>query len=123
MKDPQKHQPATPNLELVEVWFKIEKDADGFPEAKSWEGMLALPESGHFRLISFPFYLKNVSSGDLVAASSGEFLEFSEVLSRGGHNTHRLLIKQLRPDDPSSTIGELVKRGLAAEEEQLFSSR
>ena len=117
MKDAQKHQHPTPNPELVEVWFKIEKDADGYPETKSWEGMLAHPEGSQFRLISVPFYLKNVSRGDLVAASNGEFLEFSEVVSRGGHNTYRLLIKKLQTGDPSSTISELVKRGLAVEEE------
>lgn len=120
MKDVQKHQPPTPNPELVEVWFKIEKDADGYPETKTWEGLLARPEGTHFRLVSVPFYLKNVSRGDLVAALKREFLEFSEVISRGGHNTYRLLLKQLQPGEPSRIINELVERGLAIEEEHGF---
>jgi hypothetical protein len=120
MNDSQKHKLPAPNPELVEVWFKIEKDSDGYPETKSWEGMLAHPEGSHFQLISVPFYLKNVSRGDLIAASRGEFLEFNDVVSRGGHNTYRLLLKQLQPDDPFRTISELVKRGLTVEEEYGF---
>jgi hypothetical protein len=117
MEEKQKHA-RFDDSELVEVWFKIEKDADGYPESKSWEGLLSRPEGEAFRLLSVPFYLKNVSRGDLVAATTGQFLEFNRVLERGGHNTYRLLLKQALPDDPGRTVDELVKMGLAVEEEK-----
>jgi hypothetical protein len=105
--------------ELVEVWFKIEKDADGYPESKNWEGLLTRPEGDGFcRLLSVPFYLKNVSRGDLVAAASGRFLEFSRILERSGHNTYRLLLKEVPPSDLARTVDELLKMGLAVEEEK-----
>jgi len=116
MQDRQEHINGTNDSRLVEIWFEIEKDADGYPESKSWEGLLAKPEGQNFRLISVPFYLKNVSRGDLVAASSGQCFAFVRVLDRGGHNTYRLLLKHILPDDPAGTINELVAMGLAVEE-------
>jgi hypothetical protein len=120
MEKPQQHKTEGNNSGLAEVWFKIEKDADGYPETKSWEGMLAQPEGIHFRLVSVPFYLKNVSKGDLVAATMDEFLTFRSVVSQGGHNTYRLLLKQPSSDDPSRTVNELISMGLAVEEEHGF---
>lgn len=117
MDEQQKHNVGSCDSDLVEVWFKIEKDAEGFPESKSWEGLLARPEGDAFRLVSIPFYLNNVSRGDLVAAEDGQFLAFSHVLERGGHNTYRILLRQLLPDDPASTLKELIKKGLAVEVE------
>jgi hypothetical protein len=117
MDDKQKHAAMSGDSGLVEIWFQIEKDADGYPESKSWEGLLSRPEGGAFRLVSVPFYLKKVSRGDLVAARNGEFLEFSRVLERGRHNTYRLLLKQKLPDDPVRTVRELVNMGLSVEEE------
>ena len=108
MEEKQKHTSRTDDSGLIEVWFKIEKDADGYPESKSWEGLLTRPEGEAFRVLSVPFYLKNVSRGDLIAATSGQFLEFRRVLGRGGHNTYRLLLKHVLPDDPTRTVDELV---------------
>jgi Domain of unknown function (DUF4265) len=89
--------------QLVEIWFNIEKDADGYPESKSREGLLASHQGENFRIESVPFYLKNVSRGDVVSATHGELLEFHNVVERGGHNTCRLLIKRRHPD-PSYTL-------------------
>jgi hypothetical protein len=120
MKEAQKHQSGSDRSELTEIWFRIEKDADGYPETKSWEGMLSQVEGKNFRIVSIPFYLKNVSRGDLVSATEGEFLQFSHVVTRGGHNTYRLLLKQTLPDGPSRTVGELTKMELGVEEEHGF---
>jgi hypothetical protein len=110
---------------LVEVWFPIEKDEDGYPESKNWEQLLARPTEKieQFMLESIPFYLKNVSRGDVVSAKtvkgeSGDFFQFDEVVTPNGHNTYRLLLRKKHPDDPSFTVNELVKRGLAVEEQQ-----
>jgi hypothetical protein len=73
MDEAQKHRPETDCAEMLEIWFRIEKDASGYPETKSWEGMLAHAEGSQFRLESLPFYLKNVSRGDLVSAPRGIF--------------------------------------------------
>jgi hypothetical protein len=109
---------------LVEIWFRIEKDKDGYPESKTWEQLLARPtqQVDQFRLESVPFYLKNVSRGDLVKAKivnndQGEIFEFDSVVSHEGHNTYRLLLKEKRPDDPDFTVNELIKIGLAVEEQ------
>jgi hypothetical protein len=109
---------------LVAIWFRIEKDADGYPESKTWEQLLARPTEkvDQFRLESVPFYLKNVSRGDLVRAKivkgkHGEIFEFSEVVHHGGHNTYRLLLKEKRPEDPDFTVSELTEKGLAVEEQ------
>lgn len=102
---------------MAEVWFKIEKDADGYPETKEWEGLRALPEGNYFRITSVPFYLKNVSRGDLVSVAEKDFLTFDRVIERGGHNTYRLLLTDRHPNDPIFTVDELTKMGLAVEEE------
>lgn len=66
---------------LVEVWFRIEKDKDGYPKSKDWEQLLAKPvleRDDHFQIESIPFYLKNVSRGDVVKAKIRENLELQE---------------------------------------------
>ena len=113
---------------FVEIWFRIEKDKDGYPESKKWEQLLARPvleRDDYFEIESIPFYLKNVSRGDLVSAKATqndeiqaqEAFEFDSVVARGGHNTYRLLLKQARPGDPEFTQNELLSKGLAVEVE------
>jgi len=113
---------------FVEIWFRIKKDRDGYPTSKSWEQLLARPlreGEEYFRIGSIPFFLKNVSYGDIVKAKTvvnsdiqdGETFEFDSVLDRGGHNTYRLLLKRKHPNDPEFTENELVKKGLAVEQE------
>ena len=109
---------------LVEIWFEIEKDVDGYPASKTSEQLLARPTEkvDEFRIESVPFFLKNVSLGDVVRAKNteleeGSIFRFDSVVARGGHNTYRLLLTTKRPDDPDFTVNELIKRGLAVEEE------
>jgi hypothetical protein len=112
----------------VEIWFRIEKNNRGYPTSKTWEQLLARPvldRDDYFRIESIPFFLKNISRGDIVIAKTvtnpeideGEVFEFDSVLDRGGHNTYRLLLKKKRPDDPHSTESELLKKGLTVEEQ------
>jgi Domain of unknown function (DUF4265) len=109
---------------LVEIWFPIEKDEDGYPESRNWEQLPAKPTEtvDCFRLESVPFYLKDVSRNDLVKAKvvngpDGTIFEFDRVIERGGHNTYRLLLRTKQSDDPDFTERELIKRGLAVEEQ------
>jgi hypothetical protein len=101
----------------VEVWFKIEKDADGYPESKSWEGLWAEQRNGVYALKSVPFYLKNVSVGDEVEAAEGEFLEFQKVVARAGHNTYRLLLSESHRSKLREIVMELEELGLTVETE------
>lgn len=111
---------------LVEIWFRVEKDHDGFPQSTDWEQLLGRPQperDDYFEIESVPFYLRIVSRGDIVQAnishnpaiSDEEIFEFSKVVKRGGHNTYRLLLKSKRPDDPESTQDELMEKGLTVE--------
>jgi hypothetical protein len=112
----------------VEIWFRIQKDKDGYPESREWEQLLARPlleRDDYFRIESIPFFLKNVSRGDVVRAKivrnpeiqDGELFQFDTVLDRGGHNTYHLLLRKKHPDDPDFTQNELLKKGLAVEEQ------
>ena|ERR1017187_1251596 len=75
MNERQNHEATGPSEGLVEVWFRIEKDGDGYPKTRSWEGMLSHRTKEGFVLESVPFYLKNVSRGDTVTAVQGGFPE------------------------------------------------
>jgi uncharacterized protein DUF4265 len=112
----------------VEIWFRIPKDEHGYPESKSFEQLLARPvleRDDYFQIESVPFYLKNVSRGDLVKANvvenkeiqDGEIFEFDGIVDRGSHNTYRLLLRKKHPNDPAFTAEELLKKGLIAEEQ------
>lgn len=110
----------------VEIWFRIEKDKDGYPRTKNWEQLLAWPileRADYFRIESIPFFVKGISRGDIVRAKGsqnseiqeGEFFEFESLVERGGHNTYRLLLREKRPNDPEFTEKELLEKGLAVE--------
>jgi Domain of unknown function (DUF4265) len=112
----------------VEIWFRIEKNERGYPVSKNWEQLLARPlteSDACFQIESVPFYLKNISRGDIVKAKTvanpeiqeEEIFEFDEVLDRGGHNTYRLLLLKKHLEDPRFTENELLKKGLAVEEQ------
>src|ERR1700745_4067169 len=95
----------------VEIWFRIEKDEDGYPRSKDWEQLLAWPvlESDRcFSIESIPFFVKGVARGDIVKVKvsenaevqEGEFFEYESIVERGGHNTYRLLLREKRPNEP-----------------------
>lgn len=112
----------------VEIWFHITKSKSGYPKSKTWEQLLARPllqRDDYFQIESIPFFLKNVSRGDIVRAKvtknkeiqDGEIFQFDRVVDRGGHNTYRLLLRKKNLNDPVQTTNELLKKGLAVEEQ------
>ncbi|MDP9049557.1 MAG: DUF4265 domain-containing protein [Acidobacteriota bacterium] len=108
--------PGSPERQqLEEIWFPIEKDADGYPESKSWEGLLGRTSQAGFVIESVPFYLKNVARGDVVAAEKTDRLRFSHVVQRGGHNTYRLLMDTAPAHEIEKARRELQARGLMVE--------
>jgi Domain of unknown function (DUF4265) len=70
-------------------------------------------------LESVPFYLKNVSRGDTVAAVEDDFLRFSQVIARGCHNTYRLLMADVPDSEIRCAIADLEKLGLAVERSEI----
>jgi hypothetical protein len=73
----------------AEIWFEVEKDADGYPESVDREVLPARQIGGHFKIGGTPFYLKNVSLGDVVEATPHEVRALVRVVERGGGNTYR----------------------------------
>lgn len=115
MEEKQNHIQNAADHDLQEVWFFIEKDNDGYPESRTWEGLWARPINGAFELLSVPFYLKNVSRGDVVGATQADFLRFVDVRNRGGHNTYRLLMETSDVSDVNAALAELKSKGLVVE--------
>jgi hypothetical protein len=78
---------------LVKVCFPLsEQDAAMGVKA---ENLWAQPlESGGFRIDNIPFYVYGVSNKDVVSAELIDgSLQFQSVLSRGGHSTYRVLVR------------------------------
>jgi hypothetical protein len=89
---------------VVEVRFKIEKDADGNPKSRDCEALLCKPlnpECSVCVVASVPFYLRNVAYGDTIStrASPSSYLEFGEVMKRGGYSVYRILLHDLTKKD------------------------
>lgn len=116
MEKRQRHaQSDTRQGTLKEVWFPIEKDVDGYPKSRSWEGLWARVTGEGYEILSISFYLKNISRGDFVFVAEGDFLCFTKVAKRGGHNTYRLLMQEATPQQVKDAISELQSRGLTVE--------
>jgi len=118
----------------VEIWFRLEKDEDGYPQSKNWEQLLAWPVLENdrcFCIESIPFFVKGISRGDIIEAKvsensevqEGEFFEFERIVERGGHNTYRLLLREKHVINSELTKRELLDKGLAIEieDDDLFA--
>jgi hypothetical protein len=82
--------------EYVKVAFKLPRGDDGYPPV-DWENLWAIPLSdGSYLVDSVPFYVKLISSGDVVAAShvDGQ-LTFQKFLAAGGHSTVRVIVYEV----------------------------
>ena len=100
----------------VEVFFRLQKDADGYPPVEV-ESLWAIPREDGFELDNIPFYATGVALGDVVSVNSADDggLEFREVVRRGGHSCYRIWLLRKRPDDPQFTFDELNNLGLKVE--------
>lgn len=52
------------DLNAVEIWFPVERDADNYPSSQDWEQSWAWPIGGGFRIDNVPFFAKGVARGD-----------------------------------------------------------
>jgi uncharacterized protein DUF4265 len=99
-----------------EVWFRISKDAEGFPETRDWETLRCARNGNVYEVRSIPFYLKEVAYGDRVFVTRSEegHLEFKSLEGRGGYSVFRLWL--LRADENTlRVVKELVDLGLLVE--------
>jgi hypothetical protein len=82
---------------VVEVRFEIEKEADGYPQARDSELLLCKPldpDCTECVVASVPFYLRNVAYGDTIRTteSPANVLRFKEIVGRGGYSVYRVLL-------------------------------
>jgi hypothetical protein len=89
---------------VVEVWFAIEKDAEGYPKSRDSEGLLCKPldaECSKCTVASVPFYLRNIAYGDIISTQDNGTgsVEFKEVVKRGGYSIYRILLHESAKKD------------------------
>jgi hypothetical protein len=78
------------------VVFRLEQDEEGYPPS-NWESLWALEtEDGLFSIDNIPFFVKGISSGDVVAAeqSEGE-LRFKELVRPSSNSVFRLYVSDV----------------------------
>ena len=86
------------------IHFKLEKDEDGYPPDE-WESVWAIEEeTGRYKVDSIPFFIKGLSTDDVISASTvdGE-LHFKEIVRPSGNSILRVVVydasvEQLRHD-------------------------
>ena len=82
---------------IVEVWFPIEKDSDGYPKSRDSEGLrceISDEQSESAEVRSVPFYLKQVAYGDTIKIKRNPtgYREFDRVEHHSGCSVYRLLL-------------------------------
>jgi hypothetical protein len=90
------------------------KAEDGYPP-EEWEGLWAIPiGGGRFKIDNIPFYAKNLSCDDIVAASNegGEYI-FTSIVEPSENSTIRVVIYDL--DDEKNVRDFLVALGCSIE--------
>jgi hypothetical protein len=108
----------TDNLQdAIEIWFPIEKDADGFPQSQDWEQLWAWPAKGGYRIDNIPFFVDAISCGDIVSVVKGNdgLFRFEAVVARGGNSTHRLWLADEFAEKSGQILSDLRSLGCGAE--------
>ena len=102
----------------VEIWFKIQKDEEGYPRSQSWEELWGTPVGGGgFRLESTPFFVKGIALGDVVAAErtqEGRY-KFERIISRSGNSNFRIWLDDTKAQDACNIAQEIRKFGCKVE--------
>jgi hypothetical protein len=96
--------------EAVEVWVRIEKDAEGYPKSQDWEDLWAWPlDEGTVRVASAPFFAKGVAAGDVftIVQTAEGFTMLDSVVERSGHSTFRIWV-----DEACGTPVDQIRRDL-----------
>jgi len=106
---------------VVPVGFDIEKDPEGFPKSRDAEELLCKPLDTECSLCvvdSVPFYLRNVAYGDTIrtSADSSGYLEFAEIVRRGGYSVYRILLRTI--DNKQEVVKKLLDLGALVEHDE-----
>jgi hypothetical protein len=103
--------------EATEIWFRIEKDAEGYPKSQDWEQLYSWRTDDGFRIDNVPFFAKNIAVGDVVFATKTEegWHRFDRVLSRGGHSAFRVWLSQKLEPNREHVLQEIRRLGGRAE--------
>lgn len=87
---------------LAKIRFPLppEDEAAGVEAENLWAAALG---DGRYRIDNIPFYAYGISLDDIVrAVEVGGRLVFSEVVSRGGHSTYRVLVSDTKGVDDAA---------------------
>jgi hypothetical protein len=78
------------------VVFHLEQDEDGYPP-DAWESLWAYEtEPGLYSIDNIPFFVKGISSGDVVAAErEGKELRFKELIRPSANSVFRLYLSDV----------------------------
>ena len=101
---------------LVRVVFELEPDEHGWPPV-STERMWAMElGGGQYKIDNIPFYVRGVSSGDIVSASSkDDILYFDKVIQDSEHCTLRIIFKKTTAIKKNELKDFLQKQNVAIE--------
>jgi len=102
------------NEENVKIVFELEQDDDGYPPDR-WERLWAIRVQGElYRIDNIPFYVKGISSGDVVAVNSVEGeLVFSKLITPSLNSVIRFYVMEL--SDVSTARKEFLDLGCESE--------
>jgi len=82
------------NENQVKIAFELQQDKDGYPPDR-WETLWAspMPQSEQYCIDNIPFYVKGVSSGDVVTAElrDGQ-LQFTKLVRPSKNSVFRLYV-------------------------------
>lgn len=96
------------------VSFRLEQDEDGYPPVALERLWADRVQEGLYRLDNVPFYVKNVSSGDVVAVEAlNDELSFLKVVRASGNSVVRIYVLDI--EDVQASRDEF--RGLGCESE------
>lgn len=75
------------------IYFKLEQDEDGYPP-NDWESLWAKEiELGKFQIDNIPFFVYNISYGDIVSAfNQDDKLCFRQLLVPSAHSVVRVIL-------------------------------
>jgi hypothetical protein len=75
------------------IYFKLQQDEDGYPP-NDWESLWAIElEPGKFQIDNIPFFVHNISFGDVVSAFiQGDKLCFRGLLEPSAHSVIRIIV-------------------------------
>lgn len=97
------------------IYFRLERDADGFPPADEESLFGTRLDDVHYRLESAPIFVRGVDNGDIVQVRDVEGrLCFVRVTEKGGHGTIRII---LRDASGADRVKQMV-RGFACDLER-----